>query len=85
MWRGFYGPTRVVMEHDVVPRCTVGAIEVALKTIGAKHSEMVKHFFKDSDKDEADVATIREWSQTEKTRKAKLSAEKARKQTLVKK
>ena len=85
MWHGFYGSARMVEAHDVVPRCMVGAIEVALKRIGTTHSELVKNFLKDADKDKADVATIREWRQAEKTRKAKLSAEKARKNTLVKK
>ena len=85
MWHGFYGPTRVVLMDDVVPRCMVGAIEVALKRTGTTHSEIVKNFFKNADKDKEDVATIKQWRQ-----KAKLSAEKARteknrKQTLVKK
>ena len=85
MWHGFYGPTRVVEAHDVVPRCMIGAIEVALKKVGASHTELVKNFLIDADKDKADVATIREWRQKEKTRKAKLAAEKARKSFLVKK
>ena len=85
MWHGFYGPTRVVEAHDVVPRCMVGAIEVALKRVGASHTELVKSFLKDADKDKADVATIREWRQKEKTRKAKLAAEKTKKSFLVKK
>ena len=85
MWFGFYGPSREVEPHDIVPRCMVGAIEVALKKIGNSHTELVKSFLKDAEKDKADVATIQEWRKAEKVRKAKLSAEKTRKATLVKK
>ena len=82
MWRGFYGSTRVVLEHDVVPRRMMGAMDVALKRIGAQHVELVRNFLKDDDKVTAAVDTIRSWKQKEKAKEEK--TKKARKTLLGK-
>ena len=99
MWRGFFGPTRVVTQDDVVPRCMVGAIDVALRRMGAQNTALEQKASVDAagldtsagkkadvdKKAQEEVATIREWRLKEKTRKAKLAAEKTRKNVLVKK
>ena len=60
----------------------MGAMDVALKRIGAQHVELVRNFLKDDDKVTAAVDTIRSWKQKEKAKEEK--TKKARKTLLGK-